>query len=257
MKKIRLSAVSYHNTIPFLNGIRHFAFSHDVDMSLDVPSECARKVIEGEADLGLVPVAVIPEVSNAEIISDLCIGSDGPVRSVILAGDTPVGSMKKIYLDPESRTSVNLVKILAREHWGIDPEWSDDCPGYEDRLKEGEGTVIIGDKALRKSAQYSYVYDLSASWYEMTGLPFVFAVWLANRDLPESFMNEFRESLRRGVETITDIPAGEMIEGTGIGLKDYLSNSISFELDEQKQKGMALFLQKLGEHRENRLLNAG
>ncbi len=257
MKKIGLSAVSYLNTVPIINGIRDFSFSHDVEMSLDVPSECARKVVEGEVDLGLVPVAVIPEVANAEILSDHCIGSDGAVRSVILAGNVAADSMNTIFLDPESRTSVNLVRILAREHWGIAPEWADAYPGFEDRIKEQQGAVVIGDKALRKAGNFNHVYDLSASWKELTGLPFVFAVWLANKSLPESFKEEFSRALSAGVESIGKISEDELIDGTEIRLMDYLNENICYNLDDKKREGMNLFLSKLEKYRDNRLLNAG
>jgi chorismate dehydratase len=257
MKKITLSAVSYLNTVPFIGGIRDFPFSCDVEMILDVPSECARKVIDGEVDLGLVPVAVIPEVRNGEIISDHCIGSDGPVRSVVLAGDVDINSMKRVYLDPESRTSVNLVRILAGEHWGIDPEWVDAYPGFEDRIGDGEGAVIIGDKALRKCSKFRYVYDLSESWNEMTGMPFVFAVWLANKKLPDSFKEEFNKALKMGVDSIDGISSDELIEGSGVRLKDYLRDNISYEFDGLKKKSLGVFLKKLEDYRDDRLLNAG
>ena len=95
-KKVKISAVSYANTYPFLYGIHKKLDSKYFELSLDVPSECARKLINNEVDLGLIPVATIPLVDNSKIISDYCIGANGAVKTVLLMSKLPI---ENIYLE--------------------------------------------------------------------------------------------------------------------------------------------------------------
>src|SRR5665213_3010681 len=95
---IRISAVSYLNTKPFLYGLE-LAHIPDVEISLDNPAECARKLIENEVDLGLVPVAIIPLLKEAHILPGFCIGADGAVESVKLYSHVPLEKIKTILLD--------------------------------------------------------------------------------------------------------------------------------------------------------------
>ena len=117
MQKLRISAVSYLNSLPFVYGIKNSGFLKNIELSLDVPSVCADKLISGKADIGLVPVAAIPLIKNARIVSDFCIGADGKVQSVLLISRKPLQEIQKVYLDLESRTSVGLAKVLAKEYW--------------------------------------------------------------------------------------------------------------------------------------------
>ena len=116
MKKTKITAVSYLNTKPLLFGLVTSGMANSIDLELDIPSECARKLVAGEVDLGLVPVAVIPEIPGAKIITDYCIGSVGEVATVGIFADCPIEKLTHIYLDFHSRTSVLLAQILMREH---------------------------------------------------------------------------------------------------------------------------------------------
>ena len=189
---VKISIVSYLNAKPFYYGLRNSQqLIKSIRLSLDVPSICATKLANRNVDIGLVPVASIPSIENARIITPFCIGSSGAVKSVLLVSDVPVEQLHKIYLDTESVTSVALVKILARELWSIGPEWVDKDISVTPEKPEQVGNVIIGDKAITASQSKKYVYDLSEEWMKLTGLPFVFAVWVANRDLPTEFISEF------------------------------------------------------------------
>ena len=116
MNNIKISAVAYTNTKAFIYGLEHSDIINKIDLSLDIPSECAAKVISGEVDLGLMPVAAIPFVPNANIVADYCIGSDGAVNSVFIFSDVPVAEIKTLRLDAHSRTSNNLAKVLLKFH---------------------------------------------------------------------------------------------------------------------------------------------
>src|SRR2546428_3316192 len=119
LNKIKISAVSYTNTKPFLYGIEQSGIltKNIIDLSLDIPADCAEKVIDGRADVGLIPVAALLKLPYYEIISDYCIGANGAVNSVFLFSTKPINEVKTIRLDTESRTSNNLAKLLIINYW--------------------------------------------------------------------------------------------------------------------------------------------
>ncbi|MEM9259533.1 MAG: MqnA/MqnD/SBP family protein, partial [Bacteroidota bacterium] len=140
----RLVAVSYLNTKPLLYGLLRSDIQEQLAMDLAIPSECARRLVAGEADIGLVPVAVIPELPEAHIISDYCIGADGAVATVGIYGDVPITEMTRIYLDHHSRTSVMLTKLLLQEHWQLEVELLPAKEGYLEQIGGTTGGLVIG-----------------------------------------------------------------------------------------------------------------
>ena len=104
--------------------------------------------------------------------------------------------IKRIYLDYQSSTSVKLVKILASKLWKINPQWLIAEPGYEEQILDDTAGIIIGDRALVDRKKFPYVYDLSADWKKLTGLPFVFACWVANKDIPTHLIDSLNQSLK-------------------------------------------------------------
>ncbi|MDC3306302.1 menaquinone biosynthesis protein, partial [Flavobacteriales bacterium] len=184
---LKISAVSYLNTVPFIHGLKQSVLIHSIGLQLDYPSICADKLINGIVDLALVPVAVIPKLLQAHIISDYCIGANGAVDTVCLYSDVPITEIESIALDYQSRTSVALLKILLKEYWQLNPELKKADVGFEENIKGKHAALVIGDRAFALNDKHAYIYDLSAIWKEMTGLPFVFAAWVANKKLPQDF----------------------------------------------------------------------
>ena len=90
MHKVRISCVSYLNSKPFIDGLKHSSILENATLSLDIPATCADKMMNGEADLGLVPVVMVPSLPQAHIVSDFCIGADGPVDTVLMLSDVPL-----------------------------------------------------------------------------------------------------------------------------------------------------------------------
>jgi chorismate dehydratase len=247
-EKIKVSVVKYLNSVPFVYGLEKFSGGLQIEMFFDTPADCAKKLKSGEVDLGLIPVSEISSLPESYVISDYCIGAEGPVFSVCLAGDRPIDQLKRIYLDSHSRTSVNLAKILAAELWKKEFNWLEAGPNFEkDLIKQADGGVVIGDKVFGISGKYLYQYDLAEEWKKLTGLPFVFAAWVSNRPLEEEWISDFNRALSFGVQSIPEVL--ERYSGEyklhGADLLDYLSNKISYPFDKQKRAGMALFLQKL------------
>lgn len=243
---IKICAVSYLNTIPFIHGLKQSELIHSIDLKLYYPSICADKLINGEVDLALVPVAIIPKLKEAHIISDYCIGSNGAVDTVCLYSDVPIEQIESIALDYQSRTSVALLKILLKEYWQLNPQLKKANIGFEENIQDKNAALVIGDRAFALNSKHKYIYDLSAVWKEMTALPFVFAAWVTNKKLPQDFIVDFNKSLKNG---LSDIDAALNFKGNNYPSyekpKDYLNNKISYNLDAEKQKGMSLFLTKI------------
>ena len=243
---LKISAVSYLNTIPFIHGLKQSELIKTIDLQLDYPSICADKLINGTVDLALVPVAVIPKLKEAYFISDYCIGANGAVDTVCLYSDVPIEEIESIALDYQSRTSVALLKTLLNEYWQLNPELKKANVGFEENIKGNHAALVIGDRAFALNTKYAYIYDLSAIWKKMTGLPFVFAAWVANKKLPQDFIVSFNKALEKGLSNIDKALA---LEGNSYpnckNPEDYLNNKISYNLDVEKQKGMELFLRKI------------
>lgn len=242
MDRLRISAVSYSNTIPFVYGIERSGFLDNYSLELDVPSVCAQKLIEDKVDIGLIPVAMIPKVNTPFVVSDYCIGSNGAVNSVLLVSDKPLERINKIYLDFESRTSVQLVRVLAKHYWKIDVEWKTLEKENLIDFSNLEAVVIIGDKCFDLAKKFKYVYDLSYEWQKFSSLPFVFACWVANKKIPENVKKQFNKAVKFGVENIEK--AIENISSE-IDLHNYLTKNISYTFDKPKKQAMDLFLSYL------------
>jgi chorismate dehydratase len=246
MEIIRISAVSYLNTKPFLWGINHSKIINqfNVELNTDLPSECARKLMEGEADIGLIPVAVLPKLKSYQIISEHCIGADGPVKTVMLYSKVPLKQIKKIYLDYQSKTSVKLVRVLAKEFWNISPEFSPAMQGFETQINGKDAGVVIGDRTFSMNGNFPFEWDLAQEWKKMTGLPFVFACWVTTKKLPDDFIYAFNKALKIGIENIQEVTAGLSDKQM---LQEYFTRYISYSLDERKKRALKLFLQKISE----------
>jgi chorismate dehydratase len=239
--KIKISAVSYTNTQPFIYGLRHTDIINKIDLSLDIPADCAQKLIDNKADIGLIPVAAVIDLPHWEIVSDYCIGADGPVNSVFIFSNCDINEVKTLQLDPESRSSNNLARVLLKNHWQLTPQMMVKAMDYSSSQDPHTAFVQIGDRTFGKKEQYAYVYDLAEVWKQFTGLPFVFAAWIANKTIPQQFMDEFNKSLKYGLDNretvINNLPARDDFD-----LADYLNHKLDFNLTEDKIKALHLFI---------------
>jgi chorismate dehydratase len=241
VKKIKISAVSYTNTKPFLYGLQHTDIIDKIDLSLDIPADCAQKLIDGKVDIGLIPVAATLNLPYWEIVSDYCIGATGPVNSVFIFSNCPIEEVKRIQLDPESRSSNNLAKVLLKNYWKVAPEQIVNARDYAAPADPYTAFVQIGDRTFGKTGQFPYVYDLAGEWQQFTGLPFVFAAWIANKPIAAEFVAELNPSLKFGldnrVEVLKTLPVRADFD-----FEDYLMHKLDFNLDDDKRKALYMFL---------------
>jgi chorismate dehydratase len=246
MESLKISAVSYLNTFPFVYGIQQSGLLHDYRLDLDIPSLCARKLKNGVVDLALIPVGALNDLSTYEFITDFCIGAINKVKTVLLLSHKPLPEIREIGLDYDSRTSVQLVRVLAKHYWKIDPLWKNLLPGQASQDPGPDAIVAIGDKTFDLVKKYPYCYDLAEEWISFTSLPFVFAAWVTTKKLSETVHSDLNRALEYGVNHINEtleffkdkLPAEE-------DCKSYLEKNISYSFDEPKRQGMALFLNYL------------
>jgi chorismate dehydratase len=240
---VKISIVGYTNTVPFLYGINHFFSKEEIELSSDSPADCAKKLLNEEADLGLVPVAILKKIPGYKIVSDFCIGTNGTVDSVKLYSEVPLTEIKTILLDYQSRTSVELVQILCKELWNIHPEFVSAEEGYESQVSGNTAAVIIGDRTFCLPGKYKFEFDLAEGWKELTGLPFVFAVWTSKKEMDPLFLKKFNEALAFGCANIEKSVKGLQIQclSTSQAL-NYLQNRINYLLEAQKKEALARFL---------------
>ena len=220
-----------------------------------MPSRIATLLNEGELDVGLIPIIeyfrASPSGTNLCILPDISISSYGSVKSIQLFSRVPIRDIRRIALDTSSRTSVALLKILLAEKYRISPAFTT-CAStvipstalHNRQYPPFEAVLLIGDPALRHLGTTEYSVDLGEAWYKLTGLPVVYACWVAREevylgDLPQVLL----ESKMRGITQIPDIA---QTEARKLGFPetlclDYLQNCIKYDLDASAIAGMELF----------------
>ena len=214
-----------------------------VELKIDFPSRIASMLLQDEIDVGLVPVAIIPEMKEHHIISDYCISCDGEVASVCLFSEVPLHEIKKILLDYQSRTSVELLKIIIKEYWKLNVELEPSQGNYQSKISGTTAALIIGDRALQQRKISTYIYDLGLEWKKFTGLPFVFAAWISNKKLDDDFIKSFNYVNEYGLEKVENV--AEENETEIFSIKDYYTRYISFTMSEEKKKALSFFINKL------------
>ena len=242
-QKLKVGAVSYLNTKPLIYGFEHGKMQDEIELIIDYPANIAAHLLHNRIDIGLVPVAIIPSLKEHHIISDYCIGCNGEVASVCLFSDVPLQEIETILLDYQSRTSVALLKILLQEHWKISPELIAGKENYEQNIAGTTAGLVIGDRALTQRLQSKYMYDLGSAWKEMTGLPFVFAAWVSNKPVSQSFITAFNEANAYGFLHLDEVIGENGI--TAFDIKSYYTQFVKFKLDKEMKEAKALFLRKL------------
>ena len=240
---VNISAVAYLNAAPFIYGLRRSPFIESVALSLDVPAVGAQKLLSGQADVALTPVAAIPQSSDFRVVSGYCVGATGEVASVAIFARDAIARLHTIYLDAHSRTSAALAQLLARAYWRISPRF-EPLSRYDEAmpLEKGAGYLLIGDKTFAARRRFTFAYDLAQAWIAYTGMPFVFAAWVARRGVPEEAIARLNEALQLGVERLADVCRDAQPAYPGVDVAGYLSNNISYPLDAAKREGMKAFV---------------
>lgn len=242
MKKYKIAAVSYLNTLPFVYGLNECSAIFDV--MLVPPAKCAEMLETDEVDIALVPVGALLKFFYIEIVSPYCIGAKGAVNSVFLISNTPLKQIVKVYCDPHSYTSNALVKILSKYYWNCDFSVSTTASYPPLNLEYGEAFVAIGDKTFGLKTHFNTVVDLSIEWNKFTKKPFVFAVWISKKTLDISIIEQMNLALKFGISNIKN--SISFFNSSFISAEEaiyYLENNIKYNLNKEYIVGMEMFLQ--------------
>ncbi len=260
--RLRIGAVSFLNTKPLIYPFLYGELQTDeIVLSVHVPSRLATLLSNDELDIGLIPIVEyfrgnVPG-AGYRILPNIAIASRGSVLSIQLFSRVPIQDIQQIALDTSSRSSVALLKILLAEKYQIYPTFVPCDPSIDPAVAETEAVLLIGDAALKNLGATEYSVDLGTEWHELTGLPFVYACWVARGDVClGDAPNLLLEAKNRG---ITQIPEIARIEAPKLGLSeilcsDYLQHHIHYDLDESEIAGLEHFY-KLAV--KNRLVEAG
>lgn len=217
-------------------------FKERIELMKAYPAQIAQALLDETIDIGLVPVAVMPLLKQPQLVSKYVIGTEGEVASVALFSKVPMDQIEKVYLDYQSRTSVALAKILFKQYWKKEVEFLTATEGYINQINGNTAGIIIGDRALACLDKYEYIYDLGSAWKAYSGLPFVFAAWVANKPIPLEFMEAFDAANGYGLSRLEDvialIPANEQV----YDLHKYYTENISYSMTYEKKKGLESFL---------------
>lgn len=240
---VRVGAVGYLNSKPLVEDLADLLPKAEV--SLDYPSRLADDLAAGDLDVGLIPVVECMRDPDYEIVSDACVATRGPVLSVKLYSRVHPGFIRTLALDEGSRTSAALARILLRERFGVEPSRRALPLGRTVADTDADAILLIGDRAMHTPAeQFDTVWDLGEEWLNWTGLPFVFAMWVARTGTASDHVIEMLSEARdRGVSRISAIAEREAAQ-LGIGettAESYLRHNLHFRLTNAERSGLRLF----------------
>jgi chorismate dehydratase len=243
MKALRLGAVSYLNTKPLVYGLD--AYRDQFDVRFDVPAKCAELLHEGRVDLGLIPAieylrgeyAIVPEIS---------IASDGDVATVAVFTRKPIEQVQTLALDLSSRTSVALTRVLCAKKWNIAPKFTPAEPDLEAMLRRADAALVIGDPAFAIDPHKHHVtkIDLGAEWKAMTGLPFVYAMWVGRPGAASPHhVRALQEARDRGIANLPLIARQESDGDPGYEQRAlvYLRDNLRYGLGSAERAGLRRF----------------
>lgn len=248
-RRLQVGAVTYLNTKPLVH--RLDALAPRADVVFDLPSRLADRLAAGTLDVALIPSIEFFQNPSYSIVSDACIGCRGPVLSVKLFSRVPMGEIRTLSLDEGSRTSAALVQILLKERFGLRPEVQTLPIGATLAEAEADAVLLIGDRAIHSPVgRFAEVWDLGDQWQRWSGLPFVFAMWVARPGVDLNGIDEALAAARdAGVAALLEIAEAE---AAPLGLTvpqclSYLRDNLYFHFGESEQRGLQLFYEKAKE----------
>ncbi len=213
----------------------------------NAPARSAELLRKKRVDAALVPVIEYQRIADVLLVPQVCIGAREKVRSVCLVTKgEDLRDVKSVALDVSSKTSVALSKIIFREFLGFEPIYKISKPNLDQMLSEFDCALLIGDPALTIDEEKYRKFDLAETWKSFTGFGFVFAMWMANAEKAEiakqiNFTVARDEGLRHLDEIIATYKTA--ISLSRADFKKYLSENISYSIDESMRKGLQLFFE--------------
>jgi chorismate dehydratase len=256
---MRIGAVNYLNSKPLVYGLEQLA--PKLRLCFDLPSRLADSLAAGRLDVALIPSVEFFRTPRCTIVSDACVACRGPVLSVKLYFRVPAAEVRRVALDEGSRTSAALTQILLAELYGIRPQWEPLPIGCGLDQSEADAVLLIGDRAIASQGPtarnigdaasptlptFHEVWDLGEHWNRWTGLPFVFAMWVARPDIETAEIAALLATARdQGVRHLREIAAREApgLEISSQLAGSYLRDNLHFALGRKERDGLRRFYQ--------------
>ncbi len=240
---LRVGIVPYLNTRPLCEDLPRFL--PQAQFLCDVPSRLAQGLANGQIDVAIAPVVEWFRHPDWQLVSDACIACRGPVRSVKLFGRKPVDKIGTLAADVSSRTSVALTQVLLAYRFGVCAKITPFSLSESPEEVAADGVLLIGDRAMMAPEDgWAFVWDLGAEWYRWTGLPFVFAVWVARAGVNVAPLHAIFASARdHGLQMLREIAADHAprIGWRSEDCLSYLTENLWFYLDGETEKGLEHF----------------
>ncbi len=235
---MRIGSVPYINALPLTYGL-------DAEVVKLPPVALAKLLGSGKLDVAVAPSATLFGGHGLSVVPGICIGSDGPVKSVRLYHSCEISKIRKVAVDIESKTGALLVRVILAEKYGTSPEYVASPRGdLGESAEDYDAELLIGDKALAHDERLGFI-DLGEEWKELTGLPFVFAFWVVRSGFEDpGLIGKLTRAKEEGLENLDEI-----IEGLpGIdpeALREYLSDNIKYDLNDDYLEGFRAFNKSL------------
>jgi len=249
MSRLRISTISFLNTVPLMWDFEHGSAGADFDISYTVPSACASELQAGTADIGIIPAAAYAQIPDLAIVPGVAIAARRAVRSILLVSKVPIEKIRTVALDTSSMTSVALTNVLFDRWLGAGRSFTPMAPDVDAMLHAHDACLVIGDTALQVDRSKYLVFDLAEEWIRFTGKPFVFAFWAIRRAaLSEASIDLtaiFQKSRDHGLQAENvDLIAREWSGRLGLSeaeVRIYLTENIHYHLDAGCLEGLQLF----------------
>ncbi len=254
---MRIGAVNYLNSKPLVHDLP--ALAPTAAISYDLPSRLADSLAAKRLDVALIPSVEFFRSPGHRIVSNACVACRGPVLSVKVQFRVPPQQVRRLALDEGSRTSAALSQILLAEMCGVRPTLESLPIGCGPETSTADAVLLIGDRAITHTQQSETEikiceeWDLGEKWCEWTGLPFVFAMWIAREDSTSAELTEILNAARdRGVAHISEIAAHEsrLLDIPTALAESYLRENLHFELGPREQAGLRRFYDLCVKHNQ-------
>lgn len=240
-------------SVPYLNAkplIYQLTQDKYVDLVFDVPSKLPAMVDAGKAAVAMASSFDAIRTPGRKVVDGVSISTLNQVESVRLFSKVPFQNIKTLALDQSSLTSNHLAQILLAEVYGIRPKTQKAKPEISEMLFECDACVLIGDKGLTSDYPDAHIMDMGSAWRELTGLPFVWALWIGGPQLSGELASKLRQAKEWGVSHLDEVVPWAAAE-TGIDLQtcsNYLRHTMSFDLSEKHLDGLECYANYLRKH---------
>lgn len=252
--RLLIGEIHYANLFPIFYMLKRESDISGYEFIKGVPSDLNKKIREGRIDVSpSSSIEYLRHRDKYELIENHSISSIGPVGSILLFSNKPIEKLDKltIFTSSASETSAALLRIVLNKFYGLDCGFQSSNKKLKDVIRSGSAYLLIGDEALTEAVKWPglYVYDIGELWYKHTGLPFTFALWIANKDCrteKSEVYKKFIDDLNRAkISALNSMDA----VAASCPLKDILSEEallsywekISYDFSDEHRKGLSLF----------------